>query len=224
MSFRPDRPVRNACQSVTHFFRDKIISSLNYFTCLRNLSSVEGKPLDQIYDALLILRVQAGDEIAFTELVRRFSPRLRYFLSSLASDQNDVDDLLQNVWLDVYRGIERLTNPAAFPAWIYRIARSRVARQLCRQEPLESFPLEEVPDEPVEFTAGEAAAVHVALNKLTPEHREVLVLRFLNDLSYSEIAEVIGVPVGTVRSRLYFAKKMLRTILETSHDASQSRR
>ena len=206
------------------FFRDKIISSLNYFNCSRNLSSVEGKPLDQVYDALLVVRVQVGDETAFTELVRRFSPRLRYFLSSLASDQNAVDDLLQNVWLDVYRGIERLTNPAAFPAWIYRIARSRVARQLRRQEPLESFPLEEVPDEPVEFTAEEAAAVHAALNKLTPEHREVLVLRFLNDLSYSEIAEVIGVPIGTVRSRLYFAKKMLRTILETSHDASQSRR
>jgi RNA polymerase sigma-70 factor, ECF subfamily len=200
---------------------------LNLSTVSRNFITVDAKSLNQLYDALLVVRSQTGDESAFTELVQRYSPRLRYFLSTLVSDQNTVEDELQNVWLDVFHGIVRLSKPSAFPAWVYRIARVRVARQLRRKEPvIETFPLEEVPNEQEEFTPDQAAAIHRALGKLTTEHREVLVLRFLNDLSYTEIAEVIDAAVGTVRSRLHFAKKALRTILETeeSHDASQSRR
>jgi RNA polymerase sigma-70 factor, ECF subfamily len=197
---------------------------LNHFTFSRNLSPVEAKSLNLLYDALLVVRYQAGDEIAFTELVNRYSPRLRYFLSSLVSDRNLVEDHLQNVWLDVYRGVQKLTNPSAFPAWVYRIARMRVARQSRRKEPIvESYPLEDVPTEPEDFTAEEAASIHFAMGKLSREHREVLALRFLDDLSYPEIAEVIGIPVGTIRSRLHFAKKALRSILEAevSHVASQ---
>jgi RNA polymerase sigma-70 factor (ECF subfamily) len=200
---------------------------LNLYRLLRNLSDVESKTLNQFYDALLVVRSQAGDESAFAELVQRYSPRLRYFLSSLVFDRTTVDDELQNVWLDVYRGLARLTDPSAFPAWVYRISRARVALQLRKREPvIEPFPLEEVPNEVEEFRAEQAAAIHRALEMLSTEHREVLVLRFLNDLSYSEIAEVIGTAVGTVRSRLHFAKKALRTILETetSHDTYQSGR
>jgi RNA polymerase sigma-70 factor (ECF subfamily) len=170
-------------------------------------------PLDRVYDQLLVVRCQAGDAAAFAELVARYSPRLRYFLRTLAG-RAEVEDLLQQVWLDAFRGLPRLADPAAFPAWAYRIARGRAAR-LFRRRAADPGPLPDVPDDPGEpFTADDAAAVHAALAELGPDHREVLVLRFLDDLSYDDIARVVGVPVGTVRSRLHLAKKALRVILE----------
>jgi RNA polymerase sigma-70 factor (ECF subfamily) len=68
-----------------------------------------------------------------------------------------------------------------------------------------------------EFTAEDAARVHAALDTLAPEHREVVVLRFIEDMSYDEIAKVAGCPVGTVRSRLHHAKRALRRVLEETH-------
>lgn len=73
----------------------------------------------------------------------------------------------------------------------------------------------DVPDDGDDFSAAEASAIHAALKELSTEHREVLALRFLEEMSYSDIADVTGLPVGTVRSRLHFAKKALRIILET---------
>ena len=73
----------------------------------------------------------------------------------------------------------------------------------------------DVPDDGDDFSAAEASAIHAALEKLSAEYREVLVLRYLEEMSYSDIAHVTGLLIGTVRSRLHFAKKALRIILET---------
>jgi RNA polymerase sigma-70 factor (ECF subfamily) len=171
-------------------------------------------PLDRVYDQLLVVRCQADDAAAFAELVARFGPRLRYFLRSLVGDREAAEDELQNTWLEVYRGLGRLADPAAFPAWAYRIARGRAALRLRRRDP-PAEPIADVPDPGGEaFAAEDAAAVHAALGKLPPEQREVLVLRFMDGLSYDAIAGVVGVPVGTVRSRLHFGKKALRTIIQ----------
>lgn len=171
-------------------------------------------PLDRVYDQLLVARCQADDTAAFAELVARFGPRLRCFLRALTGDPDAAEEELQNTWLEVYRGIGRLADPAAFPAWAYRIARRRVALRHRRRVP-PAEPLGEVPDDPDDgFTLDDAAVVHTALGQLPPEQREVLVLRFMDGLSYDAIAGVVGVPVGTVRSRLHFGKRALRTVLE----------
>lgn len=189
---------------------------MNFSPPPRNLPGVAADPLDRVYDQLLVVRCQAGDGAAFAELVDRYAPRLRYFLRKLTADPASADDLLQSVWLDVYRGLPRLADPAAFPAWAYRLARDRAYRSFRGAKPAEQRadldPPAPGPDD--EFTAEDAAAVHAALDELPPAHREVLVLRFLDDLSYDDIARVVGVPVGTVRSRLHLAKKALRLILE----------
>ena len=172
--------------------------------------------LDLIYERVLVVRSQAGDEAALVELVGRYQVRLGYFLRKLVG--KSADDVLQEVWLDVLRGLPRLSDPQAFRAWVYRIARDR-AFGLLRKSQRAEQPLGEtdVPDDSEAdngFDAEDAARIHAALDRLPPEQREVLVLRFVESMSYESIARVTGLPVGTVRSRLFYAKRALRIILK----------
>jgi RNA polymerase sigma-70 factor, ECF subfamily len=171
-----------------------------------------------IHERLLVLRCQTGDALAFEELVLLYQPRLRYFVHAMVRDDCDVEDRLQEIWLDVYRGIARLANPAAFASWLYRIARNRAFGSLRkRRPPLASLNGIDVPstdDEDTRFAAEDAEYLYAALDSLAPEHREVLLLRFIEEMSYDDIACVTGCPVGTVRSRLHYAKRALRGVLE----------
>jgi RNA polymerase sigma-70 factor (ECF subfamily) len=174
--------------------------------------------VDHLYERLLILRCQAGDAAGFAELVGLHNPRLWYYVRKLWGDVHDAQDLMQDIWFDVFRGLPRLAEPAAFRAWLYRIARMRVFRQLRRRRPcclpLADADLAQEPQNEEEFTPEEAARIHIALNHLAVEHREVIVLRFLEEMSYEEIARVIECPLGSVRSRLHYAKRALRMALE----------
>ena len=173
---------------------------------------------ERLYERVLVVRLQAGDEAAFVELAERYGPRLRYYLRKMLGDADGAEDALQEVWLDVFRGASRLADPVAFPAWIYRIARDRALRELRRlsrtprslgeEEPAEA------PSEEEEFSAEDAQRIHAALDELPPEQREVLVLRFLEAMSYEQIADIVGCPVGTIRSRIHYAKRALRRALE----------
>ena len=185
---------------------------------------------ERIYDSLLVVRAQAGDDAAFAELVERFSPRLRYFLRKLLAPHcavgnalrgvpvGDAEDALQDVWLDVVRHLPKLAEPQALVAWLYRIARDHAYGRLRKARRLE-LPLDEAQlveaaaDERDEFSPDDAARIHAALDELPPQHREVLVLRFLEEMSYEQIARVVGCQLGTVRSRIHYAKQALKESL-----------
>lgn len=125
----------------------------------------------------------------------------------------DVDDILQDVWLTVLRQLDKLRNPKAFSAWIYQVARNKVYRELKSHREFSPLtddlaaPLED-PDED-SLSPDTASAVHQCLDRLRPEHREVLLLRFLEGMSYEDIAQVVGCGLGTVRSRIHYAKRTL---------------
>jgi RNA polymerase sigma-70 factor (ECF subfamily) len=171
---------------------------------------------------MLVLRCQTGDEAAFAELCQRYGPPLRYYVQKMLGRQaGEAEDLLQEVWLDVFRHVPRLVDPAAFPAWVYRIAHDRALRHLRKRWPAASSLVDEAvaEEEPEpEFTAEDARRVHAGLDELPPEQREVLLLRFLEEMSYEEIARVVGLPLGTVRSRIHYAKRALKGILERNHE------
>lgn len=166
-------------------------------------------------DEILVLRCQVRDERAFEQLVMDYDAKLRYYARRLTGGIEHEDDVMQTVWLAVWTQLPRLRRPQSFRVWLYRIARN-TALQSLRQRPF--VPLEDeipAPEEPEErFTPEEAAAVHAALDRLSPHHREVLVLRFLEGLSYEEIAGIAGCSVGTVRSRIYYGKRSLRSEME----------
>lgn len=182
---------------------------------------------EQLYERLLVLRCQTGDEAAFEELVARYAPRIRYYLRKMLRDASHAEDAVQETWIEVLRNIGRLQDAAAFPSWLYRVARDRAFRHLRKSGrvplPLEDADLANDAEADPIVSAEEAAAVHVALDALAPEHREVLVLRFLEDMTYEAIADVTGNPLGTVRSRLFYAKRALREVLERKHAHDESR-
>ena len=184
--------------------------------------------LDRLYQRLLVVRAQTGDEAAFTELVGLYSPRLRIYLRQMLGpagrDAHTADDALQEVWLDVFRSQGRLADAGAFAAWLYRIARDRAYRILRHRrgivmsmttvEDATAAVIAEETSADDALANGEAAAlVHASLDRLPHEQREVLLLRFVEEMSYDQIAAAVGCNVGTVRSRLHYAKRALRNTI-----------
>jgi RNA polymerase sigma-70 factor, ECF subfamily len=178
---------------------------------------------ERLYERLLVLRCQTGDDVAYRELVGRFGPRLHYFLRKLSTRADHADDLAQEVWIDVLRQLPRLKDAGAFKTWLYRIAHGKAtldARRNCRA-PATTPDVDQIADrtkEDTTFSPEDAARIHAALDQLEPAQREAMVLRFLEDLSYDEIGEIVGCPIGTVRSRIHYAKANLQRLLERAED------
>src|SRR5438105_1927397 len=133
-------------------------------------------PTDRLYERLLVVRCQTGDEAAFAELVERYQPRLRYYLRKMLREAHAAEDALQDVWLDVFRAVPRLADAGAFRAWLYRIARDRALRQLRKRrppcQPLHEGDLWHAGTEEADFSAEDAEHIHTALDGLAAEHRE----------------------------------------------------
>lgn len=176
---------------------------------------------DALVDHLLVLRAQLGAHDAYARLIDRHHARLRFYLRRLVGPSSEAEDLLQEVWLIVVRKLGTLEHPEAFRTWIYRVARHHAISWLRKRRievPLDEAGPEaeaaasETEDEPG-FDPQDAAAMYAALEALSPSHREMLTLRFLSGLTYEEIARVLACPVGTVRSRIHYAKAALRAAL-----------
>ena len=166
----------------------------------------------------IVHRCREGERAAFEELFEIYQPRLKYYVRRLDGCSANVDDVLQDIWLTVFKKINKLKDTQSFAVWLYRIARNKVYDGFRQKNRFVRLPEEnEIPvsggDEPL-FDADDAEKLHRALNKLNPHHREVLTLCFIEQMSYQSIADVIGCSIGTVRSRIYYAKKSLREEME----------
>lgn len=167
---------------------------------------------------LLVIRCQRRDRRAANELVTLFEKPLLYYLRRMMGSEDDAWDLVQETWVSVFRALPTLKDARSLPAFLYRTARNHALALLRhRDADLRLYAAVEPPadnsDREPDFTAEDAAAVHHGLNKLSLPHREVLTLFFLEQLTIDEIAAVLSVPTGTVKSRLHHAKKALGTIL-----------
>lgn len=166
---------------------------------------------------LYVVRCQRGDTSAFTAIVEMWERPLFYYLRRLAPSEADTWDLLQETWLRVFRAIRTLHDPRTLPAFLYATARNTAISRLRHRE-LEGQQLHPL-TAALEASAKESTAfddadqVHHALDQLPLPQREALTLYFLQDLSLEEIAGVLAVPLGTVKSRLHYGKAALRKIL-----------
>ena len=175
---------------------------------------------DDIYDELLVLRCQRGDVGAWDELVLRYNQRLFYYVRRLVEDHDHAAQVVQEIWLHVLRGLGALRRADRVAPWLYTIARRAVMshfreRYAASESPAE-VPLDQLVDDgPPETAQFESAElVHFGLSRIGWIEREVLTLFFLEDLSIAEIAHVLNIPPGTVKSRLSRARSELRRVLE----------
>lgn len=181
----------------------------------------DGRGREALLERLLVLRAQTGSRDAFAELVERYDARLLFYLRRLLGTAADAQDVRQEVWLTVVRKLHTLDDPGAFRAWLYRVARRRGIswiRKRRAEVPLddEAFleePVVESESDEASFGPEDAAAVYAAIDRLAAGQREILCLRFLGGLAYAEIARVLDCRIGTVRSRLHYAKAALRAAL-----------
>ncbi|GAA0274330.1 RNA polymerase sigma factor [Cryptosporangium japonicum] len=168
-------------------------------------------------DELLVVRAQLGERNAFADLVRAWHDPLTSYVRRML-DAERADDVVQEVWLAVVRGLPRLRDPARFPPWLFSIARravtDRLREEYARPEaahPARSEPGGEVRAGAVDDAVLDRAAVVAGVAALPVREREVVILFYLLDLSLETCAEICGIPVGTVKSRLSRGRRMLRT-------------
>ncbi|MBX3315653.1 MAG: sigma-70 family RNA polymerase sigma factor [Phycisphaeraceae bacterium] len=177
---------------------------------------------DQIYDEWLVIRSQDGEPGAIAELVARWNGRLLGFALGITRREDSARDAVQAAWMAAARDIGRLRDPARFPAWILRLVSNKcadAARRDRRARRAERGRARDLGERIVNRTASasdldERSEVREAIATLGPAQREILGLHYGAGLGIAEIASCLGVPAGTVKSRLHAARAELRAILE----------
>jgi RNA polymerase sigma factor (sigma-70 family) len=175
-------------------------------------------------DELLVVRCQLGERPAFDELVERWHPPVWKYIRRVAGDDDAAWDVAQDVWLRVLRGIARVRDGARLRPWLFGIARRALMDRLRHQyaTPIDAdVDLTELAaDASSNDSEDEVAAMERELTRLPVIEREVLTLFYLRELSLTEVADVLGVPVGTVKSRLFRARRQLRRGLDTEGESA----
>ncbi|HVP14935.1 MAG TPA: RNA polymerase sigma factor [Terriglobales bacterium] len=173
-----------------------------------------------IQSELLLLRHRRGDPQALPELVALWERPLLYYLRRLLASEEDAWDALQETWIRVMGRLAGVRDGRALPAWLYIVARSAAFTLRRRRRPAEPLPEgDDEPELPAEdpepsLAGFHAMDVHRALARLGLAHREALTLHFLEGFSVAEIAIITDAAEGTIKSRLHYAKRALRALLE----------
>ncbi len=169
---------------------------------------------DRIYDDYLAAAARAGDAAAFNALARRWQGKLLSHAWRLTGDAEAARDIAQDAWGAIARGIRRLDDSAAFPAFAFRIVTRRAAdhiRTRRRSRALEAaMAAEPVATVELSDASATAAALQSALAALPPDQRAAIALFYLEDLSVAEIAAALDIPAGTVKTRLMAARDKLK--------------
>lgn len=176
------------------------------------------KTPEQAYQELLVVRSQGGDAAALDELVRRWNPRIWRYARSFADTDDGAWDIVQDSWMTVVRQLDDLIEATAFPCWLFRIVHRRAIDALRRKQRRRRFlgryeEARETQPAPRADDVREEALTR-ALESLTPEQRALIRLYYFEELSLSEIGDVLSIPSGTVKSRLYHCRHALRRRME----------
>jgi RNA polymerase sigma-70 factor (ECF subfamily) len=175
---------------------------------------------DDIYDQWLVLCCQDGDEAALAEIVDRWQPRLLRQALRLTRNDEGAGEAVQAAWLAILSGLPKLDDPACFRRWAYQIVTYKCADWIrARQsERTRAAPLTKDPTDQLQSSTShdEIALLRESLKRLEPEERTVLSMFYLDGLSLREVATALGLPEGTVKSRLHYARLKLKQTIERS--------
>jgi len=174
---------------------------------------------------ILVKQLKSGDQEAFNELVRLYSKKLYYLCLKILQNEGDAEDMVQNVFVKAFLNINKFEEKSSLSTWLYRIT-VNVCNDFLRKKKKENLvPLYNTDDDDKEYELGIAdekenveetvlenerkKELHAAIGKLKPKHRELIVLRDLEGLSYEDIAKILKMNVGTVKSGINRARAAL---------------
>jgi len=182
-------------------------------------------------EALFVLRLQANEDAAYDELVRTYHGSIFHVAYRMLGDSAEASDVVQEIFLKVFKNISGFKGEAALKTWIFRIAFSEILNRLRWWKRRYRFSTVSLDDdqngngnghhisdarptpEQVLQSKEQEAAIQQALSKLSSDHRSIIVLRDIEGFSYNEIADVLGISIGTVKSRLARARSDLKKSL-----------
>ncbi|MHB8420429.1 MAG: RNA polymerase sigma factor [Myxococcales bacterium] len=185
-------------------------------------------------DSKLLSRARSGDGDAYRLLVERYERRVFHLAYSLVKSREDAADIAQDAFVKAYQSLANFKGEATFYTWLYRITNNLAIDLLRRRRPGESFDSDEAAQEdPADVQPGTgvlgsrlgtnpqrsalrrelAEKMEEALEQLPEKHRAILLLREVAGLSYEELSETLGIPKGTVMSRLFHARSKMQEIL-----------
>jgi RNA polymerase sigma-70 factor, ECF subfamily len=187
------------------------------------------KELIGLDDSQLMAAVQQGNSMAFRVLVERYRKKAYYTALKLVGDPDDAYDLSQEAFIRVYNARRRYDCAHPFYAWFYTIIRNLARNHIRKRSVRFGYAIQrkrigrqslEVYDSPECIAEADEAkkVVWAAIEKLSFDHREIIILRHFEDMSYEEIAKLLGIAEGSVMSRLYYARKKLRELLGEEYE------
>jgi RNA polymerase sigma-70 factor, ECF subfamily len=187
-------------------------------------------------DIALVRRCQKGDALAFEQLVIKYRSKVFSMVYGMVQNEQDAWDLAQEGFIKAWRSIHRFKGEAYFYTWLYRIV-TNVTIDSLRRKGLKKTAEFDDAITPAEIEPGSKTVpnpdpmphhglereeirsrIEHAINKLSPEHRAVIVMKEIEELQYNEIAKVLGCSIGTVMSRLFYARKKLQTLLKDVYE------
>lgn len=166
---------------------------------------------------ILVLAVKSGNTRAFSRLYQHYHLPMRKYAVARVNDLMVADDLVQNVWLKISRRVMTLNDVSLFRSWLYKALRWEVidwAKQSSKEVVTNDFVAQSSED----MLPIQTSYALPALKKLDEKERDTAELFYLNDLSVREISLIVGVPVGTVKSRLHRAREQLKQHIDNSHE------
>ncbi len=180
-------------------------------------------------DVRLINKALRGDQAAYLRLVNKYKPTITYLLYRIVQDKDDVEDIVQEVFINTFRALESFKKEYSFFSWIYKIALNKGIDYI-RKKKLKTFSINkpiatkdgevqyEVPDSTYEpdkhiIASEKSSLIQTAIDKLPHKYRRVIIMRHMEEKDYSEIAEELKLPIGTVKVHIFRARELLNKYL-----------
>jgi RNA polymerase sigma-70 factor (ECF subfamily) len=207
------------------------MGTISKFPHPNDSEDMSAKAQEVALDRLLVDRFKGGDASAFDQLVTRYWDRIYAMTNQLLRNSQDAEEVTQDAFIRAHRGLENFRGDSAFSTWLYQIAtnlarnrywywwRRKRDKSISFDAPLgpdndstiaELIPAEQETPEDATVTQEFVNRVAVCMEMLNEKHREILILRNVQNLSYEEIAEILGISIGTVKSRIARARESLR--------------
>jgi RNA polymerase sigma-70 factor (ECF subfamily) len=164
-------------------------------------------------DKAAIEKVLSGEKEAFRFLVERYQNQAVGHAAAVLGCRSEAQDAAQEAFIDAYNSLQRFDKDKPFYPWLYVLVRNRCFKMLARRKPVDDIDEIEITAPKAGVSPEEHIGLERALKGLAAEDREIITLKYLDGLAYKEIAGYLEIPVGTVMSRLFYARKQLQAAL-----------